>query len=152
VIMAAGLGVTKEPGTDRFAERFHRAGYSVLAFDYRNLGESGGTPRQLVRISEQLADWQAAIGFAATLPGVAADKLAIWGFSASGGHVFTVAARNPRVAAAIGNTRIFAPRSGLCIQRVISGESLTGTVLGIAQTLVKPPAAAATVPVAMVSL
>jgi uncharacterized protein len=101
VIMAAGLGVTKEPGTDRFAERFHLAGYSVLAFDYRNLGESGGTPRQLVRISEQLADWQAAIGFAATLPGVAADKLAIWGFSASGGHVFTVAARNPRVAAAI---------------------------------------------------
>ena len=39
-----------------------------------------------------------------------------------------------------------------CIQRMISGESLTGTVLGIAQTLVKPPAAAAAVPVAMVSL
>ena len=31
-------------------------------------------------------------------------KLAIWGFSASGGHVFRVAARNPRLAAAIAQT------------------------------------------------
>ncbi len=101
VVMAAGLGVIKEAGTDRFAKLFHDAGYSVLAFDYRRLGESGGTPRQLVRIGDQLADWQAAIGFAATLPGVDSDKLSIWGFSVSGGHVFTVAARNPGLAAAI---------------------------------------------------
>jgi pimeloyl-ACP methyl ester carboxylesterase len=101
VIMAAGLGVIKEAGTDVFAKRFHDAGYSVLAFDYRRLGESGGTPRQLVRIGDQLADWDAAIAFAATLPGVDSDKLAIWGFSVSGGHVFTAAARNPGLAAAI---------------------------------------------------
>jgi uncharacterized protein len=104
VIMAAGLGVIKEPGTDRFAKRFHDAGYSVLAFDYRHLGESGGTPRQLVRINEQLTDWQAAIEFASTLPGVDNDKIAIWGFSVSGGHVFTVAARNPGLAAAIAHS------------------------------------------------
>lgn len=35
VIMAGGLAVTKEPGTDRFARRFNQAGYTVLAFDYR---------------------------------------------------------------------------------------------------------------------
>jgi len=104
VIMAAGLGVIKEAGTDRFARRFHHAGYTVLAFDYRYLGESGGMPRQLVRIGDQLADWQAATGFASTLPGVARDKLAIWGFSVSGGHVFTVAARNPGLAAAIAHS------------------------------------------------
>ena len=45
VVMAGGAGVTKEPATDRFAARFHAAGYSVLAFDHRHLGESGGTPR-----------------------------------------------------------------------------------------------------------
>lgn len=101
VVMAAGLGVIKEAGTDVFAKRLHDAGYSVLAFDYRRLGESGGAPRQLVNIRDQLADWQSAIGFAATLPGVDADKLAIWGFSVSGGHVFAVAARNPGLAAAI---------------------------------------------------
>ncbi len=58
----------------------------------------------------------------------------------------------PRVAAAMGKTRICAPRSGDCIQRVVSGESFTGIVLGMAQTAVKPPAAAAAVPEAMVSL
>ena len=104
VIMTGGGGVTKEPGTDLFARRFHDAGFSVLAFDYRRLGESGGQPRQIVRINEQLADWQAAIGFAAGLPGVDPARIAIWSFSASGGHVFRVAARNPQLAAAIAQT------------------------------------------------
>ncbi|HUR03263.1 MAG TPA: alpha/beta hydrolase [Nonomuraea sp.] len=104
VIMAGGGGVTKEPGTDLFARRFHDAGYTVLAFDYRHLGESGGRPRQIVSIGRQLADWQAAIAFAATLPGVDPARLAIWGFSLSGGHVFRVAARNPHLAAAIAQT------------------------------------------------
>ena len=69
VIMAGGFAVTKEPATDLFARRFHEAGFSVLAFDYRRLGESGGQPRLVLPIREQLADWQAAIAFAATLPG-----------------------------------------------------------------------------------
>ena len=104
VIMAGGLAVTKEPGTDLFAKRFNDAGFAVLAFDYRHLGESGGQPRQIARIGEQHADWQAAIAFARTLPGVDARRLAIWGFSASGGHIIPVAARNPDLAAAIAQT------------------------------------------------
>src|SRR4051794_7339867 len=80
VIMAGGLAVTKEPGTDRFAGRFHEAGFTVLAFDYRRFGESGGQPRQIARIGEQLSDWQAAISFAATLPDVDPARLAVWGF------------------------------------------------------------------------
>jgi alpha-beta hydrolase superfamily lysophospholipase len=99
--MAGGLAVTKEPATDPFAERFNEAGLTVLAFDFRRLGESGGDPRQIVRIGEQLADWQAALEFAAGLPGIDPAKLVIWGFSLSGGHVFPVAARNPDLAAAI---------------------------------------------------
>jgi uncharacterized protein len=101
VIMAGGTAVTKEPGTDRFARRFHEAGFTVLAFDFRRLGESGGRPRQIVRVGEQLADWQAAIAFARTLPGVDAARVAIWGFSLSGGHVFRVASCRPDLAAAI---------------------------------------------------
>src|SRR5215468_9168623 len=50
VVMAGGAGVTKEPATDRFAARFHAAGYSVLAFDHRHFGGSGGAPRQVARI------------------------------------------------------------------------------------------------------
>jgi pimeloyl-ACP methyl ester carboxylesterase len=102
VIMAGGAAVTKEPGTDRFAQRFNEAGFAVLAFDNRRFGESGGQPRQVIRIREQLADWDEAIRFAAALPDV--DRIAIWGFSLAGGHVFRVAARNPMLAAAIAQT------------------------------------------------
>jgi pimeloyl-ACP methyl ester carboxylesterase len=104
VIMAGGFAVTKEPGTDLFAKRFHDAGFAVLAFDYRRIGESGGQPRQVLPIRDQLADWHAAIAFAATLPGVDPTRLAVWGFSSTGGHVFCIAARHPELAAAIAQT------------------------------------------------
>jgi fermentation-respiration switch protein FrsA (DUF1100 family) len=104
VIMTGGFAVTKEAGTDLFARRFAADGFSVLAFDYRHLGESGGQPRQVVRIREQLADWSAAIGFAGTLPGVDPARLAAWAFSAPGAYLFTLAARDPRLAAAIAQT------------------------------------------------
>jgi len=93
VVMAGGAGVTKEPATDRFAARFHAAGYSVLTFDHRHPGQSGGTPRQVVRIREQLADWRAALDHAASLPGVAPSKIAGWSFSLGAGHLLRLAAR-----------------------------------------------------------
>lgn len=104
VVMAGGFAVTKEAATDLFARRFSEAGFSVLAFDYRRLGESGGHPRQVVRIDEQLADWDAAIAFASTLPGVDPRKLALWAFSVSGGHVLRVGAAHPELAAVVAQT------------------------------------------------
>jgi pimeloyl-ACP methyl ester carboxylesterase len=104
VVMAGGFGVTKEPGTDLFAARFQQAGFSVLAFDFRRLGESGGRPRQVVRIRQEIDDYRAAITFARTLPGVDPARLAVWGFSLSGGHVLRLAARDRRLAAAIAQT------------------------------------------------
>ncbi|MEC3952411.1 alpha/beta hydrolase [Nocardia sp. CDC153] len=101
VIMAGAIAATKEPATDRFATRFHDAGFTVLTFDYRHLGESGGQPRQVVRIGEQLADWRAAIDCAAALPEVDPARLVIWGHSLSGGHVLHIAAHRPGLAAAI---------------------------------------------------
>jgi fermentation-respiration switch protein FrsA (DUF1100 family) len=126
VIMAGGFAVTKEPGTDRFARRFHEAGFSVLAFDYRRIGESGGTPRQVLPIRDQLADWQAAISYAGTLPNVDPAKLAIWGFSASGGHILPVAAANPGLAAAIAQTPNV---DGLAAGRSIARHQRPGALL-----------------------
>jgi uncharacterized protein len=83
------------------AERFSEAGFEVLTFDYRNFGESGGQPRQLVSIEGQLEDWRAAIRFARTLEGVDPERIALWGSSLGGGHVIVVAAEDPRVAAVV---------------------------------------------------
>ena len=104
VVMTGGFAVTKEPGTDLFARRFAEAGFSVLAFDHRHLGESGGQPRQVQRVGEQLADWRAAIGCARALPGVDPARIAIWSFSSSAGHVFRIAAGDAGLAAAIAQT------------------------------------------------
>ncbi|MDX6287829.1 MAG: uncharacterized protein QOG53_3314 [Frankiales bacterium] len=106
VVMAGGFAVPKEPGTDRFAAAFHAAGFSVVAFDYRRIGESGGEPRQVVRINDQLADWDAALDFAATLPGIDQTKVAAWAFSLSGAHVLVVAARRPGLGAVIAQTPV----------------------------------------------
>ena len=104
VVMAGGTGVTRGPGTDRFAARFHDAGFSVLAIDFRRLGDSGGTPRQVVRVNDQVADYGAAIRFARTLPEVDPARVALWGFSLAGGHVFRAAAADSELAAAIAQT------------------------------------------------
>jgi pimeloyl-ACP methyl ester carboxylesterase len=98
VVMGHGFDGTQ----DRLfvgAERF--AGFEVLTFDYRNFGESGGQPRQLVSIEGQLEDWRAAIRFAGTLEGVDPERVALWDSSLGGGHVVCVAAEDPRVAAVV---------------------------------------------------
>ena len=130
VVMAGGLAVTKEPGTDPFAGRFHQAGFTVLAFDYRGFGESGGKPRQVLRIREQHADLGAAIEFARTLPDVDRSRVALWGFSLSGGHVFPVAAHDQELAAAIAQTPLAdgqaAAPNALLHQKPVALLRLTG--------------------------
>jgi uncharacterized protein len=134
VVMAGGLGMPKEPGTDRFAARFAAAGFSVLAFDYRYLGDSSGTPRGIVRADHQLADWNSAIGFAAMLPGVDPRRIAVWGFSLSGGHVIRVAANNQSVAAVVAQTPnadgFAATRNAIRHQRIGALLRFTGVALG----------------------
>ncbi|WP_240361442.1 MULTISPECIES: alpha/beta fold hydrolase [unclassified Streptomyces] len=98
--------MTKEPASDLFAARFNDAGFAVLAFDHRRFGESGGAPRQIVRLDEQVADWHAAIECATGLPDVDPDRISVWGFSLAGGHVFHVAADHPRLACAIAQTPV----------------------------------------------
>lgn len=101
VVMAHGFGGVREARLDAYAERFQRAGHAALVFDYRHFGASSGEPRQLISIRRQLADWRAAIGFARSLDGVDAERIALWGTSFSGGHVLVLAARDRRIAAVI---------------------------------------------------
>jgi len=98
--MAHGFSGTKD-GLRHQASRFASAGFAVLAFDYRYFGESEGMPRQLIATRQQVQDYHAAVRFVASIPEVDAQLIALWGTSLSGGHVLTVAAGNPAVAAVI---------------------------------------------------
>lgn len=129
VVMAHGLGATIELGIDAFARRFVEAGYGVLAFDYRGFGFSDGEPRQVISVKRQLEDWAAALEYARSLPAVDPARIAIWGSSFAGGHVISVAARDPAVAAAISQVPF---TDGLqSLFKVPPLTSLTLTVAGV---------------------
>lgn len=100
VVMAHGLSGTRRDSLGPFAERFAAAGLLALVFDHRGFGESGGEP-DLFHPALQLADWQAAIEFARTLPGVDAERVVTFGSSMGGGNALAAAAGDKRVAAAI---------------------------------------------------
>jgi uncharacterized protein len=98
VVMAHGLGGTRDMGLDFYARRFQAHGYAVLVFDYRHFGASAGQPRQLAWIPHQLADWEGAIAYARSRPEIDAARIALWGTSLSGGHVIVTAAKDNRIA------------------------------------------------------
>lgn len=101
VVMGSGLSCVRDQGLDAFGERLSGAGFVVLAFDYRGFGASGGEPRQLFHADRQREDWRSALAYVRLLAGVDPARIAIWGFSAGGGHVQALTMAEPGIAAAI---------------------------------------------------
>jgi len=101
VVMAHGFSATRDDGLPAYAEAFRAAGFAVLLFDYRHFGASTGWPRQLLDIGRQQDDYRAAVDWARRTEGIDPDRIALWGSSFSGGHVLTVAASDPRIAAVV---------------------------------------------------
>lgn len=118
VVMAHGVGGTKDSGLEPFATAFAAAGLDVLAFDYRGFGASGGEQRQTVSAARQVEDYRAALAVAARLPGADSSRLVLWGASLAGGHVLEVAGNpapgDPAVAALVSITPLV---SGLAAGR-----------------------------------
>jgi hypothetical protein len=108
------------------------AGYLVITFDYRGWGESDARlvltkpspvkpapgqnqkftaevmeQREYVDPLEQTTDWFNVINWAVGEPVVDKDRIGLRGSSFSGGHVFYVAAREPRVKAVVSQVAAF---------------------------------------------
>lgn len=130
IVMAHGLGGTRNMRLPAFAERFVAAGYACLLFDYRHWGQSAGEPRQIIDIRKQLEDWKAALTCARSMDCIDADRVILWGSSFSGGHVVATAADDSRVAAVIAQC-LFSDglASGLTINLI---TSIKLTALGVA--------------------
>lgn len=129
LVMAHGLGGVRSMRLDAYAERFRDAGYACLVFDYRNFGDSGGEPRQVLDVKMQLQDWAAAVEFARTLPGIDPHRIALWGTSFSGGHVIATAARLPGIAAVVAQCPF---TDGLASLRAIGDPVVTARITALA--------------------
>lgn len=101
VVMAPGFGQTRDSGLEPFAERFAAAGLDVVLFDYRSFADSTGEPRRHVDWRRHREDLHAAVAFARGLEGVDSRRIVLWGVSYAGGHVLSVAADDPGIAAVI---------------------------------------------------
>ena len=118
----------------REAIEFAKAGYYVLAFDYRGWGASdsrviltGAAPakkegnrftaevlevREVVDPLEMTTDIFNAIHWAMGEPMVDKNRIGLWGSSYSGGHVIYIAARDPRVKATVSQVPSLDSRPG----------------------------------------
>jgi uncharacterized protein len=97
VVMAHGTSATIPMVADRYAEAFAEAGISALLYDHRNLGISGGEPRQEINPWVQCRGYRDAVTFASTIADHDPNRIGIWGDSYSAGEVFLVAACDSRV-------------------------------------------------------
>ena len=84
--MAHGFSAVKEMYLSNFAEKFAEAGFVVLVFDYRFLGEGEGVPRQHVLPAEQHKDYRNAITWISQHPEVDEQRIGIWGSKPINGH------------------------------------------------------------------
>jgi hypothetical protein len=101
IVMAHGIGLTKEMGLPQFAEFFVQAGFVVSLFDYRYQGASEGEPRGQMLPTEQQEDFRNAITWTQLQNEVDPERIGLWGFSYSGGHALHLAAFDPRVKAIV---------------------------------------------------
>lgn len=101
VVLATGMGGTRDSGLLPFAEAFAEAGLDALLFDYRGFGASEGKPRQLAWPPRHREDLAAAVAVARGLEGVDRDRIVLWGWAWGGSHALQVAAADPEPIAAL---------------------------------------------------
>jgi uncharacterized protein len=89
----------KEQAPMQYARRLSQLGYTVLIFDPRYRGESGGEPRCYEDPLAKVQDARAALGYLAGLEDVDAGRLGMLGICFGASHALRVAADEPLVRA-----------------------------------------------------
>ena len=135
IAMAHGMGTTKEVGLPQFAERFADAGFAVLIFDFRNLGESEGTPRGQIFAEDQQEDYRNAITWLQLQSQIDPERIGVWGFSFSGGHVLQIAAFDRRIKCVV--AQVPAVSGFLAAQRSNTPSDLYGVGMMLSQDRIR---------------
>ncbi|ATL91568.1 hypothetical protein CK911_01225 [Aeromonas sp. CU5] len=93
IILCHGFAGVQNFLLPSFAEAFVVAGYATVTFDYRGFGDSGGERGRLVP-TLQIDDIVSVVNWVKNNAAVDTERIALWGTSLGGGHVFGAAAKN----------------------------------------------------------
>lgn len=96
VILCHGFEGIQEILLPAFAEAFLAAGFSVITFDYLGFGASDGERGRLLP-TLQIDNIVSVIDWAKSLPSIDSERIALWGTSLGGGHVFGAAIKRPEL-------------------------------------------------------
>lgn len=96
VILCHGFGGIQEILLPAFADAFLAAGLSVITFDYLGFGASDGERGRLLP-TLQIDNIVSVIDWAKSLPSIDSERIALWGTSLGGGHVFGAAIKRPEL-------------------------------------------------------
>ncbi len=99
VVLLGPISSVKEITVPHYAERLADAGYSVLTFDPRFLGESAGEPRGHYDPNVVIEDIVSAISHLVTRRDIDPDRIGLVGVCFGGGLAVSAAARDRRVRA-----------------------------------------------------
>jgi fermentation-respiration switch protein FrsA (DUF1100 family) len=100
LVIGHGTAQTKQSLVSQ-GEFFSRAGYIVLAIDYRSFGKSEGEPRGQLFPLLQVEDFRNGVSYLQRAPGVDRERIGIWGTSNSGGTVIYATAVDQRIKAVV---------------------------------------------------
>ena len=99
VVVTGAWTTVKEQMPATYAQAMAERGYAVLAFDFRNWGESGGKERQLENPANKTQDIIAAANYLITRPEVDSNRIAGLGICASAGYMADAAVQSEDIKA-----------------------------------------------------
>lgn len=124
IVMAHGTSATIRMVAEDYAGVFHRSGMSVLLYDHRNFGESGGEPRQEINPWIQARGYRDAVAFLKTRSEIDDNRIVLWGDSFSATQVLVVGALIGGLAAIVAQI----PVCGIELPRIEPSDKVLATL------------------------
>jgi dipeptidyl aminopeptidase/acylaminoacyl peptidase len=101
VVVCHGYRATRQ-STSWLLPLLHRAGFAVLTFDFRAMGESGGSACSFGYREKQ--DVRAAVEYLRRHAGLQAGRVGVWGHSLGGAAAILAAAEDPAIGAVVSDS------------------------------------------------
>lgn len=97
IIVSGSWTTVKEQMAGLYAKKLAKEGFVTLAFDFRNFGESGGSPRFYENPVQKVEDIKNAVDYLRKLPGVDGDKIGALGICAGAMYTLMAAAEDQHI-------------------------------------------------------